>query len=41
MAGATFGGNLTIGTQIHKDSLNGETHLSGEIQAEIGGAVNM
>ena len=41
MAGATFGGNLTIGTQIHKDSLNGETHLSGEVQAEIGGAVNM
>ena len=41
MVGATFGGNMTIDTQIHKDSLNGETELSGNVQAEIGGMAQM
>lgn len=41
MTGGNFGGTMYVDTQIHKDSLNGETHLSGTIQAEMSGMVSI
>lgn len=41
MVGGDFGGTMFVDTQIDKDSLNGESHLSGKVQAEIGGMCNM
>ena len=37
IAGGTFGGSMSVYTEILKDSLNGESELSGEVQVEMEG----
>ena len=41
IAGAEFGGSMTILTEVSRDLLDGESTLSGEIQAEVSGMFSM